>query len=84
MLQRALGYTFAHENRRDDPHVWLQSGDIALKEEKLVSATEPETVAFLGASLAEQMWCLLGSRDSAFFTAALTPVVPDLTEALLP
>jgi CheY-like chemotaxis protein len=82
LLQRTLRGTFAQYQRHDDAQAWLHPAEAAFAGERLLSA-EPETVAFLGVSLAEQMWCMLGSRDSAFFTAALAPVVPGLTEALL-
>jgi CheY-like chemotaxis protein len=82
LVQRAINQTCAHERRGDEGHAWLHVTDAALNEAHLAPLATPETVAFLGASLAEQMWCLLGSRDSEFFTAALAPVVPGLTEAL--
>jgi CheY-like chemotaxis protein len=83
VLKRAVRDTFAHDLRHEEACAWLHATDATLNEERVAPATSPESVAFLGASLAEQMWCLLGSRDSAFFTAALTPVVPGLTEAML-
>ena len=73
--------TLAHENCPDEVRSWLHAEEAALEERRATTATSPEFVAFLGAALTEQMWCLLGSRDSAFFTAALTSVVPGLTES---
>jgi CheY-like chemotaxis protein len=83
VLKRAIRATFAHDLRHEETRTWLHATEAVLNEERVAAATSPESVTFLGASLAEQMWCLLGSRDSAFFTAALTPVIPGLTEALL-
>ena len=82
LLLRSLHGMFAQYQRNDDALAWLHPSEAAFASERLQPA-EPETIAFLGVSLAEQMWCMLGSRDSAFFTAALAPVVPGLTEALL-
>jgi two-component system, OmpR family, phosphate regulon response regulator PhoB len=81
VLKRAVLETLARENRQDEVHSWLHAEEAALEEQRAATATNAEFVAFLGAALAEQMWCLLGSRDSAFFTAALTSVVPGLTES---
>ena len=82
VLQTALRQTFAHLNRQDDVRTWLSQEGTPLLNERLVSALAPEAVVFLGAVLAEQMWCLLGTLDSAFFLEALAPVVPGLTEAI--
>jgi CheY-like chemotaxis protein len=82
LLLRTLQGTFAQYPRNDDVLAWMHPSEAALAGERLHSV-EPETVAYLGVSLAEQMWCMLGSRDSAFFSAALAPIVPGLTESLL-
>jgi CheY-like chemotaxis protein len=80
LLHRAVLQTFAHAGRHDDPAAWLGPG--GLDASRIVAAAGPETVAVLGASLAEQLWCVLGAHDSRGFAAALGPVVPGLREAL--
>jgi CheY-like chemotaxis protein len=81
LLHRAVQQTFACRQRPGDPSAWVSADGASLNERRITA--DPETAAALGASLAEQMWCLLGSRDSAFFAAALAPIVPGLTEAVL-
>jgi CheY-like chemotaxis protein len=82
VLQLAIRKTHAHLNRPADARAWLHPEGTPLLDASLVSAVSPETVVFLGAALAEQMWCLLGTLDSASFTEALARVVPGLTEAI--
>jgi CheY-like chemotaxis protein len=73
LLQRAVLQAFDPTDRPDDPAAWLDRNRIA---------AGPEAAAALGAALAEQLWCVLGLRDSAFFAAALASVLPGLTEAV--
>ena len=82
VLQSAIQKTVAHLNCPEDARSWLHSEGTPLLNANLVSAVSPEAVVFLGAALAEQLWCLLGTLDSAFFTEALAPVVPGLMEAI--
>ena len=82
VLQSALRKMFAHLNRPEDARAWLHREGTPLLDASLVSAVTPEAVVFLGAALAEQMWCLLGTLDSTFFIEVLAPVIPNLMEAI--
>ena len=83
MLRRAVDHTITRLNRKDDPRGWLRAGGAALNTERLASVADPETAAHLCVSMADQLWCVLGSQDSGMFADVLAPVVPHLKEALL-
>jgi CheY-like chemotaxis protein len=80
LLRRAVLQSFAHTGRAGDPDAWLDLDRGGLCAGR--TAGGPETAAALGAALAEQLWCVLGSPDSAFFADALAAVLPGLREAL--
>jgi CheY-like chemotaxis protein len=80
LLHRAVRQTFVQTARPDDPAAWLDVDRGGLSTAPV--AAGPEAAAVLGASLAEQLWCVLGSRDGAFFAEALADVLPGLREAL--
>jgi DNA-binding response OmpR family regulator len=80
LLRRAVLQALAHTGRAGDPDAWLDFDRGGLCAGGTVGGAE--TAAALGASLAEQLWCVLGSPDSAFFADALAAVLPALREAL--
>jgi hypothetical protein len=81
VARRAVLQTLAHQGH-DDPNSWLDADGIALLP-SLVEAVDPETAACLGASLVEQLWCLLGATECTYFAEALAPVIPGLPKALI-
>ena len=83
LLYRAVQQTFVWKKRSEEPSAWLAGDGALLHESRIAAAADAETMAILGASLAEQVWSVLGSRDSATFAAALAPIVPGLKEAVL-